>query len=277
MRARHVLVVCIALLVLTARSLRGADYYWDRGAGTDLWADATNWLPNGSPDFQDVLLLTNASLAGPQAIDLAGSRSISNIYALSVSGAYIFSNSVPGGALNIFGPAGGSNLLSESPTGALTFDTDVRYRVADRMLINSDVDGGKIVFNAGRTLSSSADSGTTIFNFTSRNTVLDYAIEVHSAIADGPTARVAVESGFVGDADAHIGRVLMDGLNTYTGSTSISGMTLTINSIADYGPAAAASALARSDDAVRRHHLARRQRCSAKQHPGYTPLFGHHS
>src|SRR5688500_1061918 len=156
MRRRHArCTVPASLAALLAAALTphagAVDFNWDNRGGNGLWATSANWNPNRVPDLLDDLLLTATSLSGAQIIDLAGMRSINAIQANGVNGAYTFTNSVPGGALEFFGPADNSLLLTVTATGSLVFDTDVRYRLAARMFINTNPGAGSITFNAGRT------------------------------------------------------------------------------------------------------------------------------
>ena len=227
---------CAAIITMAAPPLLGqTSFNWDNGGGDGLWGTSANWAPNGIPDFDDNLNLTAASLAGAQTINLAGTRSIGVLQANGVNGTYTFANSAAGGTLDVFGAAETTVIFTNTATGSLIFETDIRYRVDGRFFVNSSPTGGKITFNAGRTISSGAASGTSVLNLTSRNTTHLYALEVHSTIADGPGARMALEAGFAGDAVAHVGRALVTGPNTYTGPTSVNGMTLAFNSIGNIG------------------------------------------
>src|SRR5688572_17659699 len=86
MRFGHTLSICIALLLLRALPLGAVNYNWDRGAGTNFWADATNWSPDGVPDLFDNLILSTPLASGSQTIDLNGTRRIISINSNGVAG-----------------------------------------------------------------------------------------------------------------------------------------------------------------------------------------------
>ena len=229
---------CVALcLVLSLLSTKvdAVDFEWDGGAGNDLWDGFvtspnldTNWSINEFPDSDDLLLLTAASLAGPQTIDLNGPQEINGISANGVDGTYTFENS-GAGALTIFKTAGEAVITRDD--GSFVFESDFLLNSADTLRFNVQGTGGKITVNGD--IASSAASGTTTLMPTVVNTTLPVGVELSGVISDG-SAQTALSVGFNGNL-FHTGTVRVTGSNSYTGSTRLNIGVLEFDSIANVG------------------------------------------
>ncbi len=243
--AARVVVLAGCIVAATGGVARAVDFEWDRGAGNDLWnginaaGGNTNWSPESFPNATDNILLTGASLPGPVTIDLNGPRLVNQIAVNGVNGLYTFENTGAGSlglSLN-----SGSALVNTSPLSTLVVDADIVFQSANTLRFNSSAGGrnaGRVIVNGG--ITTAAASGTTTLELTSNNISLGQMIQVHGVVSDGPTAVMAVNAGFAGDADQHRGEVVLTGLNTYTGKTVVNGATLVFNSIADVGGGASA-------------------------------------
>ena len=235
---RRAFVGLLCLFLLQNGSVTRADSFeWDGGAGDDLWNGIvtdpnldTNWSINEFPDNDDDIVLTAASLDGPQTIDLNGPREINGISANGVDGTYTFENN-GAGALTIV--KGSGEAVITRTDGSFVFENDLLLNSADTLRLNVQADGGKITVNGD--IASSALSGTTVLMPTVVNTSLPVGVEINGVISDG-TAQTALSSGFNGNL-LHLGTVRITGLNTYTGSTRVNIGTLEIDSIADIGGA----------------------------------------
>ncbi|HSF44556.1 MAG TPA: hypothetical protein VLA58_01055, partial [Chitinophagaceae bacterium] len=64
-------------LILLLMNAANAQKKWDGGAGTNRWADALNWMPDGVPGTEDDVILDNLWLAGDYTVELpTGTQSI---------------------------------------------------------------------------------------------------------------------------------------------------------------------------------------------------------
>lgn len=46
-------VLCLIFVLGLTGSASATDYFWDGGAGDNLWDSANNWNPNGTPGSSD--------------------------------------------------------------------------------------------------------------------------------------------------------------------------------------------------------------------------------
>ena len=242
-------IVCPTISVLLAASLivlvgrapvarAQTTFGWDGGGGNVLWGTSANWLPNGVPNFQDNIILAGTSLAGPQTIDLNGTRRINRIEANGVGGGtYTFANS-GAGALEIF-LAGGNAIFTDGGS-AVQVDADVLFEASNVGLrFNVGPTGGQIVVN-GDVRPSDFATGALTLELTSRNLGLNPSVQVGGVIADGPLASLGVTTGFNDAANEHRGVISLTGLNTYTGPTRVIAATLEFDSIGNVGSGASA-------------------------------------
>jgi fibronectin-binding autotransporter adhesin len=234
---RVITVTAIALLFCLAPAARAVDFYWDGGAGTNIWDTVvlnpgvnTNWSPENIPTSADNILLTSASVDGPITIDLDGvTRQVNRVEANGLDGAYTFDN----GTLEIF-TASGNAVLSNDGGGELIFASDVLFNSAGTKLFNVSTTGDKITANGN--ISTSALSGTTNLMLTSRNQGLARSVEINGLISDGATARMSLTAGLDSDFSNHRGTVAVtNDLNNFSGPTSVNGATFLFTSIGDVG------------------------------------------
>lgn len=223
-------------LFLSASVTLAIDFEWDGGAGNDLWNGLitepnldTNWSENIFPSSADDIILTGASLAGPQTIDLNGPREINRISANGVAGTYTFENTGTG-ALTLFQGAGEAVITRDN--GSFVFENDLLLNSPTSPRLNVQSTGGKITVNGD--IASSANPGdTTVLMPTVVNSALTVGVEIAGVVSDG-TGQISISSGFDGNT-LHVGTVRLTGQNTYTGSTRVNIGTLEFTSIADIG------------------------------------------
>src|SRR5258705_5021189 len=156
----------ISALLVSQRIAGAADYGWIRAANSDLWSDAANWSPAGIPGENDRVTSTEASLAGPQSIDLGGARRINMIVGDGFSGVYTFGNSGAGALEFVAAPS--SNLIYMlTPAASFVFNNNIAVGASGEFFFNSTATGGRIVVHGN--ITSSAASRTTTLNLTGDN------------------------------------------------------------------------------------------------------------
>lgn len=84
----------IALILIQAAALHGAEIVWTNTSGGD-WATAANWSPNKVPGSTDAALITNA---GTYSVNITATVTVTNLQVGGASGTQTLTNS--GGTLN---------------------------------------------------------------------------------------------------------------------------------------------------------------------------------
>ena len=238
---------------LLAVPAAAADFEWDRGAGSDLWDGIvttpnldTNWSLNQFPGEADNIILTAASVAGPQTIDLGGqTRTINRLATNGVDGVYTFTNGV-----FELGVGTGNAITTSDAGGDLVLDADLLLHPdpGSTHRLNVSTTGGSIVVNGD--VSTAQASGITTLMLTSRNDDLAPSVAVGGVISDG-AGRVQLVGGFNDDLLNHTGVVRVTGANTFTGSVGVNAAILEFDSIENVGgPANALGQAPLADSAI---------------------------
>lgn len=77
-------LITVGLIFLFIQTSYGQKY-WDGGALTDQWADATNWYPDGVPVSTDYVILNNQFISGDYIVSLPNGSISTQVHSLVIN------------------------------------------------------------------------------------------------------------------------------------------------------------------------------------------------
>jgi autotransporter-associated beta strand protein len=247
----RVFAVCLITLVLTSPTTLAVDFYWDGGAGDNVWDTVilnpgvnTNWgASENIPISGDNIVLTAASAPGPITIDVDGSREVNRIVHNGANGDYTFGEAVGADTITVFQGGPFTVLLNQTAGSDLIVNSDILLNQGGSVLrFNSENafdNSGPIVVN-GDVSPSAAAAGLISLSLTTTNKSAGPWVTVNGVISDGPSATMGLIAGIEESQSPtvladHSGEASVTGLNTFTGSVQVTGGILLFNSIQNAG------------------------------------------
>jgi autotransporter-associated beta strand protein len=189
----------------------GNAYAWANVGGSNWTTPTTNWTPNGNPSGAGVSVTFGAAIAANSTVTLDAARTV---------GYMNFNNShnytiAPAAAQRLtLDVGGGSAQINVTNTGSPTISTGLVLN--DNLIINQDNAGGTLTLSAATAITAGTAQGNVTVNGAG-NTVIS------GAITTGAGTLTKNEAG----------TLTLSGANTYTGTTTINGGVLSINTLAN--------------------------------------------
>jgi fibronectin-binding autotransporter adhesin len=189
----------------------GNAYVWANVGGSNWTNPINNWTPNGNPSGAGVSVTFGAAIAANSTVTLDAARTVGYVN---------FNNShnytiAPAAAQSLtMDVGGGSAQINVTNTGSPTISA--RLVLNDNLIINQDNAGGTLTLSAATAITAGTAQGNITVNGAG-NTVIS------GAITTGAGTLTKNEAG----------TLTLSGANTYTGTTTINGGVLSINTLAN--------------------------------------------
>lgn len=250
-------VVAIVLLVFQRVQAQNNPRTWDRGAGTDVWNTAANWSSDTKPTSTDTAIFsTTGGVPGAgTTITLGANQSILD---LSISATNSFT--ISGSTLTL----AGGDVTRSATTGTTTIDSDVTiasaaaWDIAGAMIVNGSIgDSGTQNFTKSGTGTLTLTNAN---NWAGTTTISNGTLEISGANGKIAPSNVTINSGgtlllngtnndmIVNGAEIILsGGTISLGASMKVAEEKVSTLTLTADSIIDFGTLAGGHTLTFAD------------------------------